>query len=244
MTKTVVITRAKGDETTLTEALQERGLRTIHEALTEIFLNHTVRHELEEAVLREPDAVIATSRHGVRALATLTDLRDAPVLCVGEATCDTALSAGFTRAVLAGGTVDDLLAYLADAYDSDARFLYVSAKHVRHDLEQLLQGYGMQVQRVVAYEAVAAEALSDTLAEQLKRGQIDAATFLSRRSAETFIKLLAKTGSRDALPGLTAFALSETIAEPLRALPWQSVHVAAKPTLASLADCVDNTLNA
>jgi len=46
MSKTIIVTRAKGDETEITEALQEAGHYVIHEPLTEIFLNHTLRSDM------------------------------------------------------------------------------------------------------------------------------------------------------------------------------------------------------
>jgi uroporphyrinogen-III synthase len=242
MTKTVVITRAKGDELGLTETLHDLGYRTIHEALTEVFLKHTVRAELHDEIMREPDAIIITSRYGARALASLNEMRDMPVLTVGEATADAALSAGFTRVVTGGGTSEELATYIIDAYDSDARFLYISAEHVRTDLKELLAPHGTEIKRIAAYEAVPAPALSDTLTEQLKRGQIDAITFLSQRTAWIFAELLKKTDAGDATSALHAIALSEAVAKPLQALSWRALHSAAEPTLASLVDCVDNAL--
>ncbi len=92
--ETIVITRPKGDAASLTEALQARGYHVIHEPLTEIFLRHAERQALHQALLEEPDAIILTSRHGVHALALLTDLRDSYLLCVGEATAQAAAFAG------------------------------------------------------------------------------------------------------------------------------------------------------
>jgi uroporphyrinogen-III synthase len=242
MSNTVLITRARGDEAELVEALHERGYRTIHEPLTEIFLNHTIRQELEQALMEEPDALLITSRHGARALAALTEMRDAAILCVGEATADAAVSAGFIRVESAGGDVEQLITYIADAYDRDARFVYVSAQHIRTDIGEELALHGMQVRRIVAYEALPSPALSDTLIEQLRRGQIDAVTFLSQRAAAIFIVLLDKAGINEATAQLQAFTLSEAVAGPLQTLNWKGVHSARQPTLASLIECMDNAL--
>jgi uroporphyrinogen-III synthase len=242
MTKTIVITRARGDEASLVDALHARGYRTIHEPLTEIFLNHTARPELEYELQKDPSAVIITSRNGVRALAALTEMRDPMILCVGESTADVATSAGFTRVYAAGGDIEQLLNYIGDAYEEDAHFLYVSAEHIRTDLEPLLAIKGMQVKRIVTYTALPSQALSETLVEQLKRGQLDAITFLSQRSAQIFSTLMAKAEINTTAKDLQAIALSEAVAEPIRQLPWQAVAVSRQPTLASLLECVDNAL--
>src|SRR5947207_3443706 len=119
MSKTILITRAKGDEAPLAEALQERGYYAIHEPLTEIFLNHTLRAPMEQLLETAPDAIIVTSKHALQALALLTEVRDEYVLCVGEATADEALSQGFTRVGAAGGTVESMIDYIRGAYDEE-----------------------------------------------------------------------------------------------------------------------------
>ena len=236
--KTILVTRPLGDELSLTEALHERGYRVIHEPLTSILLDHTQRQALQHALDNDPDAVIVTSRHGVQALAALSDLRDIFLICVGEATAKRACSLGFHRVSIAEGNVRRLAEYIRDGYDEGSRFLYLSGAHVQEDMAELLNG--MQVRRLVLYEAVASERLSDTLIEQLRRGQLDGVTFLSQRAARIFTELLAKTGIPDATRDLHAFCLSEAIAGQLAVQAWRQLHVAQEATLASVVECVDN----
>lgn len=240
MSKTILVTRAKGDEEAITEALQALGHFVIHEPLTEIFLNHTLRGALQASLMNDPDAVIATSRHAVQALALLSDFRDVFVLCVGDATAEMAQSLGFSRVQSGGGTVEALVEFITQGYDDEARFLYISGAHIRSDLPLVLESFGMQCERLIAYEAIASEALSDTLVEQLKRGQIDAATFFSPRNAEIFCDLLEGAGIAPATQVLDAFCLSSDVADALGSLEWREVFAASEPTLASLVDSVDN----
>jgi len=238
--ETIVITRAKGDEKSLAEALQTRGYHVIHEPLSEIFLRHNERQALQHALLAEPDAVIVTSRHGVHALALLSELRDAYLLCVGEATARAAESLGFTRIGTAGGTAASLIETITQGYDAGSRFLYASAEHVRVDFEAALRKCNMEVERLVLYDAIAATQISDTLVEQLKRKQINAVTFFSQRAAQLFTVLLAKAQATEVASDLHAFCLSATVAEPLTGNAWKSIHVACEPTLASVVLDVDN----
>jgi len=240
MSRTVLITRTLGDDKELRELLQTSGHRVIHEPLTEIFLNHTTRQELNHSILSEPDAVIVTSRYGVRALAALDDMRDIVLLCVGEMTAQVAESIGFTRVSVAGKTAEELTDYILDAYENDACFIYASAAHIRVDLTQILGHYGMRVKRIITYEAIASEQLSDTLVEQLKRGQLDAVTLLSKRSAEIFMALLEKANVKDLAQGLDYYCMSEMIAESLRCCGFQRIIISREPTLASLVQSVDN----
>ena len=238
--ETIVITRPKGDEKSLAEALQARGYHVIHEPLTEIFLHHHERQALEQALFAEPDAVIVTSRHGAHALALLSNLRDASLLCVGEATAQAAQSLGFTRISTAGGNAASLIDMIAQGYDAGSRFLYVSAAHVRTDIETELRRHGMHVERLVLYEAVAATQLSDTLLEQLRRSQINALAFFSQRTARIFASLLAEAGLSQTTGSVHAVCLSEAVAAPLSRDGWKSVHIAREATLASVVKEVDN----
>lgn len=239
---TIVITRPPGEEDALTETLHERGYRTLHEPLTHVILKHNALSELAASLKENPDAVIVTSRHGALALATLTPVRDLALICVGETTHNAALASGFTRVSVAGGTVENLLEYVANAYDEESRLLYVSAEHVRIDLASALEKQGMFVRRVVLYEAVASEQFSDTFVEHVKRGHIDAVTFLSQRAAEIFTALAAKSGIGESLGAVQAYCMSRAIAQPLDSHTWNAIHKAETPTLSSLVECIESTL--
>ena len=237
----ILVTRPKGDETELTDQLHALDFRVIHEPLTEIMLRHDARAAVQFALNHEPDAVIVTSRHGVQALALLCELRDMFVLCVGDATAETAESLGFTRVSAARGNVASLVDYVKDAYDEGSRFVYISGDHIRTDLAQQLPN--MKIERIVAYEASAVDTLSDTLAEQLRRGQISGVTFFSARAASIFMMILTKLDLREATAKLRAICLSEAVAAPLRTHHWLGIHVAGEATLASVVQCVDNAFN-
>lgn len=237
--KTIVITRPLGDESLRDELLQ-RGYHVIQEPLTQIFLRHEARMEVENALLADPDAVIVTSKHGVQALSVLSELRDMFLLCVGETTAGIASQLGFDRVSVAGGTLDTMIDYILDCYDEESRFLYISGEDVSGDLEGTLAVRGMSVSRVVVYDAIAAESLSDTLVEQLRRGQIDALTFFSVRAANIFLSLADKKNIVASLAKIDVFCLSEAIAESVKQCEWRRVYSADKPTLASLLSCVDN----
>lgn len=239
-TKTIVVTRPLGDESLLRDELVERGYHVIHEPLTEIFLRHNVRMEVEHAIASDPDAIIITSKHAIQALAMLTELRDMFLLCVGGVTANIATQLGFERVSVAGGTVDGIIDYILDCYDEDSRFLYISGEDITADLGDALSVRGMNLERIVVYDAIASEALSDTLVEQLRRGQIDTLTFFSARTAQIFLSLAEKSGAVSTLEKIDAFCLSESIAEVVKENNWQGVYSADKPTLASLVSCVDN----
>lgn len=239
--KTIVITRPLGDEILLRDELLERGYRVIHEPLTEIFLHHERRLNVEHALLDEPDAVLITSKHGVQALALLTNLRDMFLLCVGEATANIALQLGFDKVSMTGETSQHMVEYILDCYDEDAKFLYISGEDITTDLTEELGIRGMHVQRIAAYGAIAAEALSDTLVEQLKRNNINAISFFSTRTAHIFLSLAEKAGVLGELKNIDAFCLSDTVQSNIKPALWNKSYSAEKPTLASMINCIDNS---
>ena len=237
--KTILITRPVGDERALTDLLNEQGYRVIHEPLTAIYLEHTQRHALENALLDAPDAIIVTSRHAVNALALLSDLRDQFLLCVGEATAQAASSLGFERISTGGGTAQKLATMITESYDPGSRFLYLCGKHIRLSMADVLSDQGMEVQSLTVYEAVASEQLSDTLVAQFKRRAIDGVSLLSPRAAIIFTRLMEKAGIANACASLEAFCLSDAVAQPLVKNNWKAIHVTHEPTLASVVECVD-----
>jgi uroporphyrinogen-III synthase len=239
--KTLLITRPKGDEKIMTDLLHQQGYRVIHEPLTDIFLRHTERLTIEQALLDDPDVVLITSRHGVQALSLLTEMRDMFLLCVGTATTDAASSLGFTRVEIAGKTVQHMIDYIFASYDPGTRFLYPSGEHVRVELDHVLAAQDMDVRRIAIYEAIAATQLSDTLVEQLRRAQIDGVTFLSQRTAAIFTSLLDKAGVQDTAKNLDAFCMSDGVAAALTPGAWRGVYAADEPVLASMVECVNNT---
>ncbi len=102
------------------------------------------------------DAVIFTSRNGVKAFAGLSDRRDAPAWCVGDATADAAREAGFDAIVSAEGDVETLFELMKAKAPRDLRYLYASAKHPAAPLTAWLWAEGFRVTQVPVYDTVAA----------------------------------------------------------------------------------------
>jgi uroporphyrinogen-III synthase len=238
--KTIAITRPSSEKDTLTGLLHERGHHVICEPVTHVALHVSAQEPLDQALASHPDAVIVTSRNAVEALAAFTELRDMVLLCVGPATGRAALAHGFSRVFIAGGTVEHLTQHIIGAYDPDSRFLYVSAEHVRIDLVAALSRQGMHIERVVVYEAVAEPQFSDTFAEHIRRGKIDAVTFLSQRSAQVFEQLAKKAKVEDNLKKIHACCMSKTIASGLTPKLWKQVHTPRNTTFAAFAESIES----
>ncbi|MEZ5692157.1 MAG: uroporphyrinogen-III synthase [Rickettsiales bacterium] len=241
--KTILITRPKGDESLLKDELTRRNYKIIHEPLTEIILKHDSRMEVEHFLFKDPNAVLITSSHGAKSLSLLTDIRDMFLLCVGDNTANTAKQLGFSNVTATGENVDHMIDYVMDCYDENSEFLYISGEHTSADLENIFSVRGMSVKRIITYEAVAVDEISDTTKEQLKRGNINVVTFFSKRAAEIFLTLIEKNELSAILRETDAFCLSENIAGIIERYKWKTVNISKQATLKSLLDSIDESYN-
>ena len=229
----VLVTRPADDAVPLAERLRSLGFEPVIEPLLAIVSTDA------EIDLDGVQAVLLTSANGARALARATKRRDLPVLAVGDATARAARDAGFESVASAGGDVGDL-ARLAAARCAPAAgaLLHVSGREVAGDLAGRLADAGFEVRRAGLYRAEPAAALSPELRAQIAAGHIDAALFLSPRTARSFVTLVdaAKLGA--SCRRIVALCLSPAVANALPAASWQGVRVAAAPTQAALLDAL------
>ncbi|MBI1237863.1 MAG: uroporphyrinogen-III synthase [Alphaproteobacteria bacterium] len=180
-------------------------------------------------------ALLLTSANGARALARRTDRRDLPVLAVGEQTAAAARGAGFSDVHSAGGDVAALAQLVRARLDpGGGPLVHVAAEIVAGDLAAALTAHGFSVRRETLYRAVAAEQLPANALAALREKSVEGALFFSPRTAAHFAALVDRAGVAAASQDITAFALSDAVADALRPLRFRAVAIAARPDLASL----------
>ena len=222
----LLVTRPEPDAEETAARLAAMG----HEVMVQPMLRVVFAPPPED--LPEPTALIATSRNGVRALATwpiARAWRKKPLFVTGEGTARTAAEAGFTD-VRPGGADAAALAnrIVRDVLKGDGPILYAAARDRTGALAGGLNAAGYDVRTVEAYRAEPVPDLDPGVAEALRDGRIDGVLFFSRRTAEAFVAAVEAAGLSEALAAIACYALSERIAEPLRALS-SSVKVAERP---------------
>ena len=229
----LLITRPQPDADKLAAELAARGHTCIISPVLEI-----VPHDAEVG-FDGVQALLLTSRNGVRALCTATDRRDIPVLAVGRGTANEAEGAGF-KTLAASGDVAALGALVRETLRPDAgTLLWITGKNVRGDLRADLRAAGYSVVRHVLYEARPVGALPEPGAAALQRQEIDGALFFSPRTAQSFVRILTMAGLESATRSVTAFCLSPAVAAALAGAPWGAIEVAAQTDRAALLDLVD-----
>ncbi len=179
-------------------------------------------------------AVLVTSRNGVRALAGATDARDIPLLAVGDATAALAREAGFRSVSSAVGEAGDLACLAAAMLDPGAgRLVHAAGAAAGDTLCRALACKGFAAAPEVLYRAAPAP-LADGARALLAAGGIALALFFSAGAARGFAQTLGRDGAQAWCGRIAAVCLSDRVAEAAAALPWRTVRRAARPDLASL----------
>lgn len=226
----VLITRAGEDAGEFAAALEGIGIESLIEPMMTIAFDKAARVPLDGV-----QAVLATSKNGVRALAGATTRRDVPLYAVGGATGEAAGAAGFAHVESADGDVDDLARLaMARLAPNAGRLLHVAGRHVAGDLAGNLRASGFAVDRIVLYHAEAATAFSAAARRAIAEGAVDGVTFFSPRSARIFVDLLGAAALAAACRRLDVFAISANAARAAAGPAWRSVHVAQRPDQESL----------
>ena len=191
-------------------------------------------------------AILLTSANGARALAATSpegEARRLPILAVGPATAHAAREAGFGVVTAADGDVDSLAALAIDRLrPATGRLVHVAGRVSTGDLVGRLAAAGFEAERMPLYDAIAARSLSVTARRALETRTLAGATFYSPRTVRLFAKLARDSGLESTARALTAFCLSQAVAEVAATLPWQRVSVAAAPRQEALVACVRRTL--
>jgi len=229
----LLITRPQPDADEIAAELRQRGHQCLVTPVLEIV---TYPADLNFDGVQ---ALLVTSRDGIRGLVAVSERRDIPVLAVGPGTEEAAAAAGF--ATLAGsGNVSGLDALVRATVNPDAgTLLWITGKHVRGDLRADLRAAGYDVVRHVLYDAQMVSEIPPACAAALQANEIDGALFFSPRTAQTFVRILTMAGLESTARSVTAFCLSPAIAAALAGLPWREVAIAGRTDRDALLDLVN-----
>ena len=222
----VLVLRAREDAERTAEKLRAMGCKPLLFPVIEIAATGAAKPP------GAYDAVLASSAKGLELADNASALQALPLHVVGARTAQAAQQLGW-RPDLVAGHAAALLPPLLARYATAARFLYLAGRDRQGDLETGLREAGHEVEIVETYEAREAHALSDEAKAAITAGAIDVALHYSRRSAEIFLSLAQAAGLDERLRGMTHFALSENVAEPLAGVGLP-VSVAQTPDEASL----------
>jgi uroporphyrinogen-III synthase len=187
-------------------------------------------------------ALIATSRNGLRALAAHAERDEAlslPLIAVGEATAKEAERLGFTRVTTGPGTGEALSQVILDRFEpSEGLLVHLAGETLAFDLKAPLEAHGFRVEQPVLYRAVAATELPAEALGELKAGALDGVILMSPRTAAVFVNLIRRHAAVTEAARLRCYCLSAAVAEAaagLCAVPRVAAHPREEDVLALIS---------
>lgn len=185
-----------------------------------------IRDLPETVLVGNAKGLVFTSRHGVQAMAKMTDRRDMAVFCVGGTTTAAANAAGWA-AIEAGQDAKFLIEGIL-ARNPQGPLLHIRGSSSRGDIAASLTAAGLPTTQSIVYEQAPLD-LNETAAALLSQGGPVIVPLFSPRSAAQFFKQ--KQGDAQ----LHFAALSQAVAEEIKA----KCHVARCPDAQAMAVSVE-----
>jgi uroporphyrinogen-III synthase len=233
----ILVTRPEPDASAMKARLEALG----HEVSLAPLL-HIEPIAIEARSLEGAQAIIATSRNGLRALGASKALAlalELPLFTVGPATADLARQLRFQRVISGAGTARDLVPVIAaEADPAKGPLLHVAGDVLAFDIGAALSKHGFEVRALTAYRAVAAASLSAPVAESIAEGRIDAVILMSPRSADIFVQVVAGAGIERDARQLVFLCLSQAVADALQGLAPAHVEIAEAPNSVAMLAAV------
>ncbi len=226
----VLVTRPEPDATAMKAHLVAQGHDVLIEPLMDIRFD-----DLDPIELEGVQALIATSRNGLRALAASPEFeaaRQLPLFAVGPGTAATARGLGFEIVIQGPGTGRELVAFITDGVDVNVgSLLHLAGDVLAFDFATELARLGYHVLQPLVYIAEPVDRLSGSTATRLRNGQIEAVLLLSPMTAQTYADLVVHHELTDAVRGVIHYCISQATAARLAALGQLKVEIAAAPNL-------------
>jgi uroporphyrinogen-III synthase len=226
----LLVTRPEPDATALKARLIAQGHEVLIEPLIEIEFDDAEPIELDGV-----QALIATSKNGVRALARSPAAaagRLTPLFTVGPGTASTAKALGFEAVIAGPRNARDLVALIAlGAEVNGGPLVHLAGDTLAFDVAGELRRLGFHVLEPVVYNTVVATRFSDAVAGRLRAGTIDGVLLLSPRTARVYVGLAEAGGLADACRNLIHYCLSAAVAKELQPLGATRSAVPKLPNL-------------
>ena len=230
----ILLTRPLTEAQELARALLQEHYKVLIDPLL-----HIRPLECASLEVHLPQAWVATSMNGIRRLAQLTSNREISLYTVGEISAGEAQKLGFENVYGAQGSVTSLIDLVQkNLHPSKGKILYLSGREIKGDIVKNLSSKGFDIERLVVYEALAAQSLQAETKEALITGRLKAIWFFSPRTGEIFVDLAQMYAQ--AFQNIVAVCLSEEVAGPLKKFKWQHVLIASEKSGRSMLNSLSH----
>jgi uroporphyrinogen-III synthase len=225
----LLVTRPQPDADTQVEILKALGHGGLPAPLLEVeFL------DFSPLPLSRAQALIVTSRNALRALAAHDELEAAlqlPLYAVGPASADFARELGFRVIRQGPGTARELLPLIeADCSRGKGILIHLAGTRLAFDLKGALDDKGFEVEQPALYRTRTADRFSKEARSAIGGDSLSGVILMSPMTAQTYVALIAASDLQEGALRLTYFCLSNSVAEPLKALGKARVLIAGSPS--------------
>ncbi len=221
----ILITRPEDKGKLLARELGEAGYKTLSAPMLVI---KNIEFTLPD--LNNVQGIIFTSAAALPPFIEQTQRKDIPIFTVGRSTAQRARKGEFKIIHSAHGAAKDLTRLIKRrGKGAQKHFLHIRGENVSLNISQKMSQEGIQIDEIIAYKAEKAQKLPKSTIDAIKNGEIEAVTFFSKRSAESFLYLARKYELFHALTSIKALSISTTVLKYALPEKWAETYSAKTP---------------
>ena len=198
-------------------------------------LGHKVSHlpvikiepiKYEQSDFNDYKGIIFTSANAVKNLDLKNIDKKIICFCVGSATEKIVKQNGFQNIFCADGNVNNLKEIILQNFNRNhGSLLYVSGQIISSNLDRDLITEGYSVKRIVNYNAIPIEEISEEFVKDLKSLIPDMIFIYSENSARNYLNLLKKYDLTDIWMNTNLICLGEKTSSILNEIKWKKIFL-------------------
>ena len=173
------------------------------------------------------DAFIFTSANAIRNLKLNNQDTNKVCFCVGSITEKIVRQKGYNYTISAGGTVNALKNIIlnSDQIDKKKSIAYFCGDYISSNLDIELKNEGLQIDKIINYTSEKITDLNEENNKIIKNHPPDIIFIYSKRSAESFIKIVKKYSLNGLMTGSRVLCISEKVLSVLKNSGWKKLEV-------------------
>lgn len=229
----LLVTRPEEDAVAFKAHLIAQGHQVTIEPLLTISTANADEIDLDGA-----QAIIATSRNGLRALAQTTHLDEAlklPLFAVGPGTASTARGLGFGTIIEGPSNAQALIPLISEhAEVNSGPLVHLAGDTVKEGFVDELHRLGYFVAQPIVYTTEVASRFGSATVASMRNKRIDGVILLSPRTAGVYAGLVQMHNLTTACADIVHFCISQATANQLAAISEAPIRIPPQPNLQEL----------
>ena len=218
----VLLTRPLIDTEDLMGKLFSLGHKIIHIPTLKILAAN-----IDPIDAKKYDVFIFTSANAIRNLKLINIDKSKICFCVGSITEKIVRQAGYNNTVSAGGTVNALKNIIlnSDQIDKKKSIAYFCGDYISSNLDEELKREGHQIDKIINYTSEKITDLNEENNKIIKNHPPDIIFIYSKRSAESFIKIVKKYALNALMTESRVLCISEKVLSVLKNSGWKKLEI-------------------